>query len=185
MATPKFFSTGLEFREWLERFYNRESELLVGFCKVNSGKPSMTWSEAVDQALCFGWIDGVRKRIDEDSYTIRFTPRRPGSTWSAVNISKVAELNKKGLMRPAGTAAFEQRTDQRSKVYSYEKPPERLDPKLEEVFRENERAWKFFTVQPPGYRRTVIHFVMAGKQEKTRISRLEKLILASESGRRL
>ena len=107
--TPTFFAKQSDFRNWLKKHHQKETELVVGFYKVDSGKPSMTWSQSVDEALCFGWIDGVRKRIDEDSYTIRFSPRRPGSIWSAINIAKVSELKKKGLIRPAGTAAFEKK----------------------------------------------------------------------------
>lgn len=145
----------------------------------------MTWSESVDQALCFGWIDGVRKRIDDDAYTIRFTPRRPGSIWSAINIAKVAELKKRGLMRPAGIAAFEKRSEAKSAVYAYEKETEVLAAGYEKVFRKQKDAWKFFTEQPPGYRKLMIHHVMSARQEKTRMSRLQKLILASESRKRL
>jgi len=145
----------------------------------------MTWSESVDQALCFGWIDGVRKRIDDESYTIRFTPRRPGSIWSGINIAKVAELEKSGLMRPAGRAAFQKRTEAKSAIYAYEKPPEKLDPESERLFRKQEKAWEFFNKQPAGYKRRLIYFVMGAKQDKTRMSRLEKLILASDSGKRL
>ena len=145
----------------------------------------MTWSESVDQALCYGWIDGVRKRIDDESYSIRFTPRRPGSIWSAINIAKVAELEKNGFMRAAGTAAFKKREDAKSVIYSYEITPEVLDAEYEKLFRKQKDAWKFFTQQPPGYRRQMINRVMSAKQEKTRISRLKKLILASENGKRL
>lgn len=145
----------------------------------------MTWSESVDQALCFGWIDGVRKRIDDESYTIRFTPRRSGSIWSTVNIAKVSELEKKGLMRPAGSAAFERRTEKKSSVYAYENEAKQLRPDLKMLFEDNKDAWSFFSEQPAGYRRIAIHFVMSAKQEKTRMSRLKKLILASETGKRL
>ena len=182
---PKFFPTADHFRAWLEDHHETEIELLVGFLKIKTGKPSMTWSESVDQALCFGWIDGVRKRIDDESYTIRFTPRRAGSIWSSINIAKVAELEKKGLMRPAGKAAFSKREDAKSVIYSYEKPPETLDSEYEKLFRMQKDAWKFFAQQPPGYRRQMIHRVMSAKQEKTRMSRLKKLILASENGKRL
>ena len=182
---PKFFATADHFRKWLEVHHETEPELLVGFHKVKSSKPCMTWSESVDQALCFGWIDGVRKRIDDESYKIRFTPRRPGSIWSVINIAKVAELEKNGLMRPAGRAAFSKRSEGKSKIYAYEKPPEKLDPEFERLFREQENAWAFFSRQPAGYKRTLIHFVMGAKQDKTRMSRLKKLILASESGKRL
>jgi len=139
----------------------------------------------VDQALCFGWIDGVRKRIDDESYTIRFTPRRTGSIWSAINIKKVAELKKRGLMRRAGLAAFEKRTDAKSAIYSYEKVPEKLDPEYEKLFRKQKPAWEFFNEQPPGYRKRMNHYVMAAKNENTRMSRLKKLILASENRKRL
>jgi uncharacterized protein YdeI (YjbR/CyaY-like superfamily) len=185
LMKPRSFATADDFRKWLEVNHATESELLVGFLKVKTGKQCMTWSESVDHALCFGWIDGVRKRIDDESYTIRFTPRRPGSIWSAINIAKVRELEKKGLMRPAGIAAFGKRIDSKSAIYSYEKDPERLDPKYERRFRKNKDAWEFFERQPPGHRRLMIHFVMSAKQEKTRTSRLEKLILASEIGKRL
>src|SRR6476619_7391019 len=125
---PTFFSTQDEFRKWLEENHKKETELLVGFYKVNSGKPSMTWPESVDQALCFGWIDGVRKRIDDASYTIRFTPRKPRSIWSAVNIRRANELKEQGLMQPGGLRAFEQRSPERSAIYSYEKAPAELPP---------------------------------------------------------
>ena len=183
--TPKFFKTAGDFRRWLEAHHADHRELLVGFHKVKSGKPSMTWSESVDQALCFGWIDGVRKRIDDESYTIRFTPRRDGSIWSAINIKKVEDLEKKGLMRPAGVAAFEKRTDAKSAIYSYEKDPEELDPEYQKIFRKHKPAWEFFNEQPPGYKKRCIHYVMAAKNEKTRMSRLKKLILASENRKRL
>jgi len=182
---PKFFATAGDFRQWLEAHHEIETELLVGFHKVQSGKPSMTWSESVDQALCFGWIDGVRKRIDDKSYTIRFTPRRSGSIWSAINIRKIAELKKRGLMRLGGLAAFEKRTDAKSAIYSYEKVPENLGPEYEKLFRKEKRAWEFFNDQPPGYRKRMIHYVMAAKNENTRMSRLKKLILASEDRKRL
>ena len=182
---PKFFTSAEKFREWLETNHTVERELLVGFRKLKTGKPCMTWSESVDQALCFGWIDGVRKRIDDESYTIRFTPRRAGSIWSAINIAKIADLKKRGLMRPAGLEAFEKRDEAKSVIYSYERSPEQLDPEYEKLFRKRKDALEFFTQQPPGYRRTVIHFVMAAKKEETRMSRLNKLILASEAGNRL
>jgi len=182
---PKFFPTADHFRAWLEANHESETELVVGFLKIKTGRPSMTWSESVDQALCFGWIDGVRKRIDDESYTIRFTPRRAGSIWSAINIAKVAELEKKGLMRSAGKTAFKKKDDAKSVIYSYEKAPVLLDTQYEELFRKEKKAWTFFSEQPPGYRRQMIHRIMDAKQEKTRISRLKKLILASGNGKRL
>jgi uncharacterized protein YdeI (YjbR/CyaY-like superfamily) len=145
----------------------------------------MTWSESVDQALCFGWIDGVRKRLDDDSYTIRFTPRRPRSVWSAINIKKVEELSARGLMHPRGLEAFKKRDEKRSAIYAYENRPKLFDQKFETEFRKNKEAWEFFLKQPPGYKQLCTHYVMSPKQEKTRISRLAKLILASEAGKRL
>jgi uncharacterized protein YdeI (YjbR/CyaY-like superfamily) len=185
MASPRFFPSQQAFRKWLEENYDKRSELIVGFYKVGTGKPSMTWSESVDQALCFGWIDGVRRGLDDESYVIRFTPRRPKSVWSAINIRKVEDLKEKGLMLPAGIEAFEKREENRSAIYSYEKPPEQLSTELARHFRKEKEAWSFFQKQPKGYRRLCVHYVMSAKQEKTRISRLEKLILASRAKRRL
>ncbi|MBS1792505.1 MAG: YdeI/OmpD-associated family protein [Acidobacteria bacterium] len=182
---PVFFQTSEDFRRWLEENHETASELAVGFYKVGSGKPSLTWSESVDQALCFGWIDGVRHTIDAESYRIRFTPRRAGSNWSAVNIKKIAELTEKGLMRPAGVRAFENRTEDRSAVYAYENKPEKLPAEYETVFRENEPAWTFFEKQPNGYRRTAMYWVLSAKQEETRRKRLAKLIAESAAGRRV
>src|SRR5437868_547891 len=156
---PKFFPTQTDFRRWLEENYDKEKELLVGFYKVGSRKASMNWSESVDQALCFGWIDGVRRSIDEESYSIRFTPRKAKSVWSAVNIKKVAELTEKGLMRAAGIAAFERRSEDKSKIYAYENKPKEFSVELEKMFRENEKAWQFFEKQPAGYRRTLMFWV--------------------------
>src|SRR5688572_20855102 len=124
---PIFFETGGDFRKWLSKNHKKETELLVGFYKVGSGRPSMTWSESVDEALCFGWIDGVRKSMDDKRYTIRFTPRRPTSIWSAVNIKKMEELIRKGLVQPEGLAAHEKRNENRSKIYTHEKAPVKLD----------------------------------------------------------
>lgn len=182
---PKFFPTQQDFRRWLEENHDKETELIVGFYKVKSGKTSMTWSEAVDQALCFGWIDGVRRKVDEESYSNRFTPRRPNSNWSAVNIKKVGELTAKGLMTPAGIAAFERRREDKSEVYSYENKPTEFPAEFEKLFRAEPKAWEFFEKQPNGYRRTMMFWVMSAKQEKTRLSRLEKLIFESAGGRRL
>ena len=185
MAEPRFFKTQNDFRKWLEKNHEKKDELLVGFYKVGSGKPSMTWSESVDQALCFGWIDGVRRSLGADAYTIRFSPRRPTSIWSAINIKKIEELKKKQLMHPAGISAFEKRDEKKSAIYQYENRPVEFSRDLEKQFRANKGAWKFFRAQPPGYQRLLVFYVMSAKQEKTRISRLEKLILASEAGKRL
>jgi uncharacterized protein YdeI (YjbR/CyaY-like superfamily) len=182
--TPKFFATPTQFRKWLEKHHQKESELLVGFWKVSSGKPSMTWSQSVDQALCFGWIDGVRKSQGEESYTIRFTPRKSTSIWSAINIRKMEELTKAGLMTPAGQKAFSYRTESRSKIYSHEKEPVPLAPAYERHFKKNKPAWKFFASQAPSYRKVIIHRIMSAKQEKTRLSRLQKAIEMSEQQKR-
>jgi uncharacterized protein YdeI (YjbR/CyaY-like superfamily) len=184
MAT--FFETPAEFRAWLEENHATETELLVGFYRKGSGKPSITWPEAVGEALCFGWIDGVRRGIDEESYSIRFTPRKPTSNWSKVNIDKVAELTENGRMRHAGIAAFERRSEKRSGIYSYEQRKEAaFDAGQESEFRANDAAWSFFQSQPPGYRRTATHWVVTAKREETRQRRLATLIDDSANGRRL
>jgi len=182
---PHFFESPTDFRKWLDKNHQTEKELLVGFYKKDSGKPSMTWPESVDQALCFGWIDGVRKSLGAESYTIRFTPRKPTSIWSNVNIKKVAELTNSKLMQPAGIAAFEKRTESKSGIYSFENEAKQLASKFEKIFKKNKKAWTFFNVQPPGYRKQHIHRIMDAKQEKTQLARLEKLIEASENEKRL
>jgi uncharacterized protein YdeI (YjbR/CyaY-like superfamily) len=182
---PTFFATPSEFRRWLQKHHADRPELLVGFYKIGSGRPSMTWSESVDQALCFGWIDGVRRRIDNESYSIRFTPRKSGSIWSAINIRKVAELTKNGLMRPAGLTAYDKRKEDRSRIYSYENVPAKLSPEYEKKFRANKRAWTFFHAQAPSYKNVIIHRIMNAKQEKTRLSRLEQAIKTSEQEKRI
>jgi uncharacterized protein YdeI (YjbR/CyaY-like superfamily) len=181
---PTFFETPADFRRWLKRNHDKASELLVGFYKKDSGRPSITWPESVDQALCFGWIDGVRKRIDDVSYTIRFTPRKRGSNWSAVNIRRVGEL-KLGLMQPGGLKAFEQRTAEKSAIYSYENAPKELPAADEKKFRANKKAWTYFNAQPPSYRRVAIHWVVSAKREETRARRLALLIDDSSQERRL
>ena len=183
--TPLFFDTSLSFRKWLEENYRTETELLVGYYMVSSKKPSMKWSESVDEAICFGWIDGIRKNIDHESYCIRFTPRGPKSNWSAVNIKKVEEMIKLGKMTPAGLAAFEKRTESRSAIYSYENRPEKLDPELESRFLKNQKAWQFFSTQAPSYQKVMIYWVMSAKQKATQVTRLDRLIAASESGQRI
>lgn len=182
---PTFFKTPSDFRKWLEKNHLKEKELLVGFYKVGSGKPSITWPQSVDEALCFGWIDGIRKTIDDESYTIRFTPRKPKSIWSAINIKKIAELKEKGLMKPAGIAAFEKREEKRSEIYSYEKAPAKLSAEFEKKFKANKKAYSFFLSLPPSMQRASLHWVMSAKQEKTRISRMESLIRDSEAGKKI
>jgi uncharacterized protein YdeI (YjbR/CyaY-like superfamily) len=183
--TVTFFATPAAFRQWLKKHHKKEKELIVGFYKVGSGKPSITWSQSVDQALCFGWIDGVRRSIDNESYCIRFTPRRRNSIWSAINIKKVEELTKAGLMTAEGQKAFDLRTDEKTAVYSHEKEPDNLDPAYEKLFKKNKHAWGFFKTQTPSYQKIIIHWIMSAKQEKTRLSRLDKAITKSEQQKRL
>ena len=173
---PTFFKTPSDLRKWLEKYHDRERELLVGFYKKDSGKPSITWPQSVDEALCFGWIDGIRRSVDDLSYTIRFTPRRKRSTWSAVNIERVGELTKQGLMMPRGLEAFAARQENRSGIYSYEqRSPELPDP-YRRLFKKNKAAWNFFEAQRPSYRRAANWWVLSAKKEDTRLKRLDKLI---------
>ena len=173
---PTFFSTQSAFRKWLEKNHDKVKELSVGFYKVKTGKPSITWSESVDEAICFGWIDGIRKSIDNESYCIRFTPRKPKSIWSAINIKKVEELTKQGLMYPAGLAAFSKREENKSRIYSYEKDVAILSDVFLKKFKANKKAWKFFQSMAPSYQNTAIHWVMSAKQEITKVKRLDELI---------
>ncbi|MDP9960705.1 YdeI/OmpD-associated family protein [Chryseobacterium lathyri] len=182
---PTFFATKEEFRKWLEENHTKEKEILVGFYKKDSGKPSMSWSESVDQALCFGWIDSVRRSLDSESYSNRFTPRKPNSIWSIINIKKVEELTKAGLMTLEGKKAFEVRKEDKTGIYSHEKEDIILDPVYEKRFKTHKNAWAFFEKQAPSYKRTIIHWLMSAKQEKTRLSRLEKVIGESQQLKRL
>lgn len=179
--TPKFFANQKQFRTWLEKNHKKETEVLVGFHKVSSGKPSMTWSQSVDQALCFGWIDGVRRSIDETSYQIRFTPRKSTSIWSAINIEKIKELTKQGLMAPAGTASFEQRKESRSKIYTHENEEINFSTEFEKQFKANKIAWTYFQSLAPGYKKLSKNWVMGAKQEATKVKRLDQLIKDSEA----
>jgi uncharacterized protein YdeI (YjbR/CyaY-like superfamily) len=179
-----FFETPAEWRAWLEEHHATATEVEVGFYKRATGLPSMTWPEAVDEALCFGWIDGVRHTIDETSYRNRFTPRRPGSNWSKVNIAKVEALIEQGRMRPAGLKAFEGRTAARSGIYSFEQErPAELAPEYEARIRADADAWADYDSRPPGYRRQVAHWIMSAKREETRERRLATLIECSRQGR--
>ncbi len=181
---PTFFATAGELREWLERNHATAAELFVGFYRRGSGKPSITWQELVDEELCFGWIDGIRQGIDEVSYTNRITPRKPRSTWSAVNIARAQELIRLGRMHPAGLKAFERRTDERSAIYSYEqRKSARLERGAERSFRANQKAWTFFQAQAPGYRQAATWWVISAKREETRKKRLATLIADSALGR--
>lgn len=183
--TPTFFKKQSNFRRWLEKHHDSSKELLVGFYKKSSGRPSIIWPESVDEALCFGWIDGIRRSIDDISYTIRFTPRKPISTWSAVNIKRAQELIEQGLMRDAGLKAFQARRENRSGIYSYEQRTEKLPDVYERQFKKNKTAWAFFEAQPPGYRKIVGWWIVSAKKEETRLSRLAKLIDESSQGRRM
>jgi uncharacterized protein YdeI (YjbR/CyaY-like superfamily) len=181
---PTFFATPEEFRAWLEANHDRHSELWVGFYKKGSGKPSITWPESVDEALCFGWIDGIRKSIDADSYTNRFTPRKARSTWSAINIKRANELERLGRMHAAGRKAFEARTDDRSALYSYEqRHAAKLQPEQERRFKANKEAWKWFQAQPPSYRKAAIWWVVSAKKDETKARRLATLVDDSAHGR--
>src|SRR5688572_20793455 len=179
---PIFFAKQSDFRKWLKANHKKETEILVGFYKVDSGIPSMTWSQSVDEALCFGWIDGVRKSIDKDSYQIRFTRRKPTSTWSAVNIKKIEELTERGLMQPAGLEAFKNRKEATSRIYSYENVEAKLSPEFEKQFKANKTAWKYFASLAPSYKKISTHWVMRAKQEDTRLKRLNQLIADCETG---
>jgi uncharacterized protein YdeI (YjbR/CyaY-like superfamily) len=192
-----YFSSPEEFRSWLEEHHETETEVWVGYWKKATGKPSLTWSQAVDQALCFGWIDGVLRRVDDERHVQRFTPRKPTSNWSAINIAKVEQLRAEGLMRPAGEAAFARRRDaseavtsaQReaeSGIYSYEQRDKAaLDPQQEERFRANAAAWENFMAMPPSYRKMALWWVVSAKRPETRERRLGTLIEDSAAGRRL
>jgi uncharacterized protein YdeI (YjbR/CyaY-like superfamily) len=182
---PKFFKTPSAFRKWLAVNHAKSKELWVGFYKKSSGRPSITWPESVDEALCCGWIDGLRKSIDAESYKIRFSPRQPSSIWSAVNIRNAEKLIKEQRMQPAGLKAYQARKEYRSGIYSYEqRSPELVEPYLGKLKR-NKTAWKFFAAQPPSYRKTLNWWVVSAKQEETRLKRLDKLIEASAQGLRL
>jgi uncharacterized protein YdeI (YjbR/CyaY-like superfamily) len=184
LMNPVYFQDQNEFRKWLENNHDKESEIIVGYYKVGTGKPSMTWSQSVDQALCFGWIDGIRRSVDNERYCNRFTPRRLTSTWSNVNIKKVEELKKLGLMKKPGLDAFNNRKDSKSGIYSFENEA-KLNDSLEKIFKANKNAWEFFVKQAPSYQKTRIHWILSARQETTKISRLNKLIQASEKKNRL
>ena len=182
---PMFFKSPSDFRKWLEKNHKTAPELLVGYHRKSTGRPTLTWPESVAEALCFGWIDGVRRRIDEESYTIRFTPRRAGSSWSAINVKMVQELEAAGRMTPAGRAVFESRKNRDSSGYSYERRTAEFDDKRQKDFKKNKAAWAFFEAQPPGYRRTLTWWVMSAKGEDTRDRRLAKLVESSAAGKRM
>jgi len=184
--SPQFFPTPSDFRAWLEAHHDKFHELFVGFHKKSSGKPSITWPESVETALSFGWIDGVRKNINETSYMIRFTPRKPTSTWSAINIKLARRLTKRGLMHLAGLKAFAARSAKKSGVYSYEqRKSAQFTPQQEKLFRANKAAWKFFRSQAPWYQRVTTYWVISAKREETKLKRLFSLIEHSQNHRTL
>jgi uncharacterized protein YdeI (YjbR/CyaY-like superfamily) len=182
---PIYFESPDELRAWLEKYHSTADELWIGYYKKASGKPSVTHTEAVDEALCFGWIDGVRRSVDAERFANRFTPRRQGSNWSQINIKRVEELVENGRMTPAGLEAFKKRDQTRSPQYSFENRPSSLPNEYEAVFRGNHAAWDFFESQPPGYRRTAIWWVTSAKKDETRLRRLTSLMEDSSKGRRI
>jgi uncharacterized protein YdeI (YjbR/CyaY-like superfamily) len=182
---PVFFPTPAAFRRWLEKHHGTEHELWVGFYKKSSGKPSITWPELVDQLLCFGWIDGVRKSLGEESYVIRVTPRKPRSNWSAVNVKRAKELARLGQMHEGGLRVFTDRDVKKTNQYSFERANVKFDRALEKKFRANTKAWEFFQKQPPGYRKILTWWIVSGKQEATRQKRLDVVIQTSNAGKRV
>jgi len=182
---PTFFPTAAVFRHWLAEHHDSERELWVGFYKKGTGRPSITWPESVDEALCFGWIDGLRKSIDGEAYMIRFTPRRIGSIWSRVNLERVAVLIQEGRMTPGGIAAYEARDPEKTDRYSFEQDTLRLSREQEREFRRHPEAWAFWKAQPPGYRKQATGWVVGAKREETRARRLETLIEDSANGLRI
>lgn len=183
---PVFFATPGRFRQWLGKNHERAVELWVGYYRKDSDRPSLTWPESVDEALCFGWIDGIRKKVDDESYKIRFTPRRPKSTWSAVNIARIAVLMREAWVQPAGVAAFSRREESNSRKYSFEnRESAKLTEADEREFRRDLAAWEFFQRQPAGYRRLTAWWVISAKRPETRRARLQRLIETSRARRRI
>ena len=181
---PRFFTTPADFRAWLHKHHADTPELWVGFYKKDSGTSGIGYKEAVDEALCFGWIDGIKKRVDESSYTHRFTPRQASSIWSAINLKRVGELIALGRVAPAGRLAFEHRDPKKAQLYSFENRPSTLDAALERMFKANAKAWTFFRAQPPGYQKLVTRWIAQAKKEETRLTRLQIMIDASAKGTR-
>jgi uncharacterized protein YdeI (YjbR/CyaY-like superfamily) len=182
---PIFFETPAEFRGWLAENHATAGHLLVGFHKKGSGRKSMTWPEAVDEALCYGWIDGVRKGIDAGSYTIRFTPRKKGSVWSTVNVNRVRALSELGLMQPTGLAAFEARKEDRSGIYSHEQGDVEMPEPYLGLLREDAAAWEFYEKQPASYRKAVNWWVASARKDETRRRRLDSLVACSARAERV
>lgn len=178
---PTFFPTPDDFRMWLDQNHQNETELWVGFYKKATKKPSITWPESVDQALCFGWIDGIRKRIDDEAYMIRFTPRKKNSHWSTVNLNRIKELKKEGLVMEAGLAAFKRRKSEKTARASYEQKKVALDPGFEATLKKNSKAWDYFKNHvSPSFQKQAIWWIMSAKKEETKLRRLQVLIESSE-----
>lgn len=182
MSKPTFFATQHLFREWLDANHANQTELIVGYYKVKSGYPSMTWSESVDHALCYGWIDGVRKSIDEHAYQIRFTPRKQNSVWSPVNLKKIKQLTEKGLMQKAGIEIFNNRPEPKPMDYGFRRNDLELPTEFVTEFKKNIKAWSYFESLAPSYKKHSIYWVVSAVQEKTKLKRLNELIASSELG---
>jgi uncharacterized protein YdeI (YjbR/CyaY-like superfamily) len=182
---PRFFTSAAEFRRWLAKHHATASELWVGFYRKDSGRSGITYKEAVDEALCFGWIDGIKKRVDDHGYTHRFTPRQATSTWSAINIKRVKELIGLGRIAPAGQRAFDERDPRKVQLYSFENRPAVFDKTIERAFKAHLAAWAFFRGQPPGYQRLMTFWIMSAKKDETRLRRLDALVKKSAEGKRL
>jgi uncharacterized protein YdeI (YjbR/CyaY-like superfamily) len=182
---PLFFATPSAFRKWLHQRHAKAAVLWVGYYKKGSGKPSITWQESVDQALCYGWIDGIRKSFDDCSFTIRFTPRKRGSVWSSINIKRAEALIAQGEMQPAGLRAYEARKENKSGIYSYEQRSVDLEEPYKRLLKKNVAAWRFFEAQPPSYRKAISWWIVCAKKEETRLKRLERLMAYSVKGERL
>ena len=185
MDRLRFFRSGSEFRKWLEKNHSKSDELWIGFYRKDSGRGGMSYPQALDEALCYGWIDGIRKKLDERSYTTRFTPRKPKSIWSNVNIKHIARLTRDGRMMPAGIAAYSARDDSRTGVYSFERTIAELEPLMIGEFKRTPGAWKYFEAQPPYYRRIASWWVISARKDETRARRLAKLIEHSARKERL
>lgn len=180
-----YFESQEEFRAWLKTNHNKATEVWIGFYKVGAPHKGITYKQAIDEGLCFGWIDGIVKKVDAHSYCHRFTPRTKSSTWSQVNIRRYCELKELGLVHPAGEKTFENRDPRKENLYSFEQKKHELGPAFEKKFKANKKAWKNFMAMPPSYRRTAIWLVISAKQEATKLKRLQALIEDSENGRKI
>lgn len=180
-----FFKTKNDLRNWFKKHHETEKELFLGYYKVHTKKESVTWSESVDEAISFGWIDGIRRRIDDESYQIRFTPRNPSSIWSAVNIDKFKNLQKLGLIHEKGFESFSKKAEEKSKIYSYERKNAKLSAEFESEIKKNKLAWQYFTKLAPSYKKASIHWIMSAKRLETQKKRLQILIDSSEKNQKI